>query len=55
MNSPIIIQIIASFLDVETLLNFGKTCKLIRKISQADSHWEKLFILKYTSDLEFFG
>ena len=55
MNAPIIFQNIASFLDAETLLAFGEVCKLFHKISILDDCWEKLFKLRYTSDLELYG
>ena len=55
MNSPIIFQIIASFLDVATLLRFRVSCKMFLKISEHNELWEKLFKNKYISNLELFG
>ncbi|OMJ91995.1 hypothetical protein SteCoe_5312 [Stentor coeruleus] len=55
MNSPIIIQIIASFLDVETMITFSEVCKLFHKTAQIDSFWEKFYNMKYVGSLEIFG
>lgn len=55
MNSPIIIQIIASYLDAETMLTFSQVCKLFHKTMQIDSFWEKLYYMKYIGSLEIFG
>jgi hypothetical protein len=55
MNSPVILEIIASYLDAKTLVIFSQCSRLHFKITQNDSFWESLYSARYWDSLEIYG